>query len=343
MALNQGLMATLAPRRVDEFQADNLRSRLAQEHAALQIENQRASRDLAQEENQNKRRAMAISLLSGIENEADYDKQQQLYATLKPMAERYDTTLKLPDSYDPSLSRALSYSQLSPAQQVEMTKLAAGQTMTPYQQAQIDALTERNAIQREKMSAATTGKALTMPAMKDLEGKAKAYEDMTRLSSGFQDAYAGNALTGGLENVIGRIGGESAGLTDAGQTQWWQDYQTYLNAVRNDLFGAALTATEKAEFDKAMIGPRTDPAEARKNLARQQAIVQKALVRAGKVYQMGGFNAEQIGEYVPGGLEDIDTASPALDGGAPKPGTEEDGYVFLGGNPADPASWKKAR
>jgi hypothetical protein len=283
-------------------QADGDRVGLQLKQGALQ--QQQLGLQSAQEEMATKRRAMAVSMLNGIAEEADPAKQAALYATLKPMAERYDTTLKLPDQFDPLLTRALSASLAPPVQ-----------AMTPYQQAQIDALNERNAIQREKMSAATSGKALQSTAIKDLEKKAVGYEDMTRLATGYKPEFGGNTVTGGLENLVGRLGGESVGLTDPGQTQWWQDYQGYVNQVRNDLFGAALTATEKAEFETAIVTPGMDPKQATKNLSRQQAITQNALARSGNVYRKGGFNADQINEYVPEGLSRVDTTSPSLGGG----------------------------
>lgn len=346
MALSQALYTAITPKTVNEYVTEN--QQLASDRALRVAQLQAAQMQVqsGQEEAANKRRGMAISMLNGIASEQDPAKQAQLYSTLKPMVERYDTTLKLPDAYDPSLTKALTMSQISPEKQFEaQLTMQKAQTMTPYQQAQIDALNERNAIQREKMSAASSGKALSMPAMKDLEGKAKGYEDMTRLATGFKDEYGGNTVTGGLENFLGRMGGENVGLTSPGQTQWWQDYQGYVNQVRNDLFGAALTATEKAEFEKAIVTPGMDPKQARANLARQQALTQKGLVRAGSVYKKGGYNADQIGEYVPAGLENIDTSSPALDGGAtgPKPGAVVNGFVFMGGNPNDKNSWKAAR
>jgi hypothetical protein len=296
MPLSQALLSSLAPRSIIDHEAEATDTRLRQQASSLNIQS-------AQDEAAGKRRAMAVSMLNGLQQETDPEKQAALYSTLKPMAERYDPTLKLPDAYDPSLSKALTASQMSPSQP---------QTMTPYQEAQITALNERNAINREKMSAVKTGKALSMPGMKDLEGKAKGYEDMTRLSTGFTDDFAGNTFTGALENFAGRLGGENIGLTDPGQTQWWQDYQGYVNQVRNDLFGAALTATEKAEFEKAIVMPGMDPQQAHLNLQRQQAITQKALARAGNVYRKGGYNAEQISEYVPDGLASPDTTDPAL-------------------------------
>jgi hypothetical protein len=138
------------------------------------------------------------------------------------------------------------------------------------------------------------GRVVPRGALKDISAAAQNVESFSRLSSNFKPEYAGNTMTGGLENLAGRLGGEAMGVTDEGQTQWWQDYQAQANAIRNDLFGAALTAQEKTEFDKAMINPRMDPAEIQKNLARQSAIYEQALARASDPYRAGGFDQSMV-------------------------------------------------
>lgn len=337
---------------VRDFQAEDAKTRLAQELGAAQIQNQQIQAQSAQDEMASKRRTMAVSLLNGIANEPDPAKQAALYATLKPMAERYDTTLKLPDAFDPSLTTALMSSQVSPEKQFEaklaLQKYQLQQDATPV--AVFDPTTgQQTFVPRSEVmtggyqppGAAPKVKPLPGAAIKDLEGKANAYEQMTRLTSGFQPAFSGNTVTGGLENLAGRLGGEKVGITDPGQTQWWQDYQSYVNQVRNDLFGSALTVPEKQEFLKAMVTPDMDPEQAAQNLARQQALAQNALARSGAVYSKSGYDADAVAEFVPQGLQRVDMTKPAP--GGPKPGTEEDGYIFLGDNPADPAAWKKAR
>lgn len=315
--MNQGLLAALSPRSIADYSQENERNRLAREFDALRVENQRATRDLAQQEAAGARRAMAVSLLGGIANEQDPAKQAELYATIRPMVERYDSTLKLPDAYDPSLAKALMWGQMGPKDQLAALTKETGPIKLGPGDVLFDPVSQQpifSAPTTRDLAPPPAPKPLTMPAMKDLEGKANAYDQMSRLSAGFRPEYAGNTVTGGVENFIGRMGGENVGLTDPGQSQWWQDYQSYVNQVRNDLFGSALTATEKAEFLKAMATPNMDPEQVAANLARQRALAQKALSRSGSVYQKGGFNPDQIGEYVPQGLEGVDTSSPALDG-----------------------------
>src|SRR5262249_2088007 len=108
-------------------------ARLAQQSRTAALQSQQLNMQTAQEELANKRRAMAISMLNGIANDQDPAEQAALYAPLKPMAERYDTTLKLPDQYDPVLARALVASQISPKEMLNLSKpdLPQGYRMNP--------------------------------------------------------------------------------------------------------------------------------------------------------------------------------------------------------------------
>ncbi len=104
-----------AQQQAQQLAAAQQQSLYPAQQAMANIGVQNATDELA-----NKRRMMAVSMLNGIGNEPDPAKQQQLYSTLKPMAERYDPTLKLPDDYDPSLSRALMGSQIPAEKQAQM-------------------------------------------------------------------------------------------------------------------------------------------------------------------------------------------------------------------------------
>jgi hypothetical protein len=95
---------------------------------------------------------------------------------------------------------------------------------------------------------------------------------------------------GELQNTIGRNVGGGYGE----QAQWWQDYQTQKNTVRHALFGSALTATEKAEFDKAAITPGMSDETVSKNLQRQKMIAQRAARKLAAAYAKSGYSSEAI-------------------------------------------------
>lgn len=135
------------------------------------------------------------------------------------------------------------------------------------------------------------GKALPPKAISDLTSKADIRDTIERLGKTFQPEYAGNmiGILGRAENLLGRVG-----IGDGNQSQWWQDYDGWANEVRHSMFGSALTKTEEAAFDRAMIGPGMNPEQVSANLGRQLAITNKALDRLSNTYKAGGYNPEMI-------------------------------------------------
>jgi hypothetical protein len=131
---------------------------------------------------------------------------------------------------------------------------------------------------------------------KELTGQLDKLDTLRRLNQSFADEFAGNPALGRVENWMGRTFGDPA---SPGQAQWWQDYQGYINDVRHSLFGGALTQTEKAEFEKAIISPGMNPKQARQNLARQQQIVESALNRRLQIYGRQGFDMSPFQDGLP--------------------------------------------
>ena len=131
---------------------------------------------------------------------------------------------------------------------------------------------------------------------KELTGQLDKLDTLRRLNQSFVDEFAGNPALGRVENWMGRTFGDPA---SPGQAQWWQDYQGYINDVRHSLFGGALTQTEKAEFEKAIISPGMNPKQARQNLARQQRIVENALNRRLRIYGRQGFDMSPFQDGLP--------------------------------------------
>ena len=113
----------------------------------------------------------------------------------------------------------------------------------------------------------------------------------------FKDDYVGYGLDfiGNAVNwTKGRFGGDSDIAT------WWQNYQDLVNDVRHEKFGAALTATEKKEFLKAMITPGMKKEVAQNNLQRQQRILRKAMKRRLGSLKAGNYNKLEIDEATKG-------------------------------------------
>lgn len=167
------------------------------------------------------------------------------------------------------------------------------------------------------------GKTLPFGAIDKLSKKEGVRDAYIDLADSFKDEFSGNPAIAGLENLGGRF---LPGVTGKGdQANWWQNYQEQTNLVRNQLFGSALTATEKASFDAQNIVPGMDAGEIKRRLAQQTAIADKAyskLVKATKDsgYDTSGFTTDRL-------------AAPAT-----KPGAQP---AKAGGAPAgvDPADW----
>ena len=165
------------------------------------------------------------------------------------------------------------------------------------------------------------GKSLPPNVITKIAETSNTYDEFSGLLDGFKDTYGGYKVraAGDIANAWKRnVGG------DDGQADWWQRYQMQQNEVRNRLFGSALTATEKAEFDKAMINPGMTPESIKTNLERQLETMKKAEAKIYKAYLSGGFSRDQLNELTGGrhGQPDVSTAppAPASDPGAPPPG-----------------------
>lgn len=139
------------------------------------------------------------------------------------------------------------------------------------------------------------GKPLTMGTVNALTKDAGKLSNLQDLSARFRDDFAGNAITGGAENFMGRMG--IPGATE-GQSDWWQQYDRYKNEVRNELFGASLTAGEQAAFKAADIGPEMAPERIKANLKKQAEIIEKGLQRKAKVWAAQGYNKDAIREAI---------------------------------------------
>lgn len=139
--------------------------------------------------------------------------------------------------------------------------------------------------------------------------------DIDNLSSRFKPDYAGKLfeLTGEAQNIAGRKG-LSPGFQD--QASWWSDYAERRNVARNTLFGSAVTATEKAEFEKADISPGMDPKVIQQKLARQREIARSAAYKLAKAKELQGFDIEPIEAALGYKIKDLEkSAAPPKTGG----------------------------
>ncbi len=135
------------------------------------------------------------------------------------------------------------------------------------------------------------GKALPDSVIKRIEPKIEARDQLTAALGNFKDDFAGHTLLGDASNSIQSV----TGLGPAGQRDWWAQFRSTDNVIRNQLFGASLTDGEKQAYNATTITPRMAPAEIRRNLQSRIQIVDKALARQRNVLTKNGFSQDAVG------------------------------------------------
>jgi hypothetical protein len=151
---------------------------------------------------------------------------------------------------------------------------------------------------RSEAEKAKDGKPINFGDSTKLADRATGVDKLVGLYDTFKPEYAGYGT-----NAVGEIAVFAAGKQSDEKSvalyQWWQNYQNNVNKVRNDLFGSALTAPEKAEFEKAMVTKGMDSAQAQANLQRQAEEASKAYDKLEKVLRSGGFSKAQLDALKP--------------------------------------------
>lgn len=123
------------------------------------------------------------------------------------------------------------------------------------------------------------------------------FQSVSGFGNTFRDNFAGygNSMIGGAAMLAGRTLPNAVlpqGTEDA--AKWWQEYDRYKNVIRNDLFGSALTATEKAAFEAADITPAMKPEIIKTNLAKQKGLIEAGLKRKAAAMVQSGYSADAV-------------------------------------------------
>lgn len=143
---------------------------------------------------------------------------------------------------------------------------------------------------RRKLSEQPTGKPLRQGDGDALEKQVGTYAALKGALGSFNNDYAGNSVTGGLENKAQRL----LGTGTPGQSDWWANFAATDNVIRNSLYGASLTDGEKQAYDATTINPSMRPELIRQNLERRSEIVRGALGRKINRFKAGGYNPAEI-------------------------------------------------
>lgn len=149
----------------------------------------------------------------------------------------------------------------------------------------------------EKDARTPSGKPMPDGAAKRYEDAINSFASLDRAIGGFKDDYAGNTITGGLENTAQRL----IGTGTPGQADWWADFASTDNMIRNALFGASLTSGEKEAYGKTTVTPSMDPQQVKINLQRRRDIALGVLSRRTNFLKNNGYDPDAVdalaGEY----------------------------------------------
>ncbi len=158
------------------------------------------------------------------------------------------------------------------------------------------------------------GKVLAASEVRKLTDKESAATSMGELISGFKDEFAGTVGVASLQNTLGKYQPMGLGSQYAEQSNWWQAYNESKNQARHQLFGSALTASEKAAYDAANVSEGMEPKQIRIKLAQQQAAMIRAYNKLKNAQGKAGYNMS--------GFEDLPETAMPLPGSPPaKAGT----------------------
>lgn len=118
------------------------------------------------------------------------------------------------------------------------------------------------------------------------------YQTLDRLTRSFKPSFSSKIpLAQAAQNLIGA---RTDVFGTGEQSDWWRDYQSIRNEVRNNLFGGALTKTEADEFLKEDINTGMDPKRIETNLRRKMDIVTRAVRRMAKPLELAGKDKSQV-------------------------------------------------
>ena len=135
------------------------------------------------------------------------------------------------------------------------------------------------------------GGAIPVSAANSVKESVGQFTALERALGTFKDDFAGN-WAGGLENTAQAFSPIPVGTE--GQSEWWADFRSTDNLIRNSLFGSALTPGEKKAYEETTISPGMRADKVRANLERRAEIVRGALEREKEFYVANGYKPEAV-------------------------------------------------
>ena len=151
---------------------------------------------------------------------------------------------------------------------------------------------------KREQEQAKDGKAISIPALEKLAKQSDSVSKTDNLSSTFDPSFVG-FVSDPLGRAAIAIALRSSDPKSLAMGQWWQGYQEDINRIRNELFGAALTAGEKSEFDRAIVTPGMSAVQAQANLKKQADAAAKAYTKITNAVRAGGYSNSALDALAP--------------------------------------------
>ena len=184
--------------------------------------------------------------------------------------------------------------QAPPSARGDIARGAIAEAQAPYAGANAAADAARAQADAQKaaidLERAQLGVPLPKDERADLSDGVSALSTLSGLLSTYRPEYGGN-IAGGIENTLQSL---DAGLGTPGQREWWANMKRMDAVQRNLLFGASLTAGEKAAWEETTVQPRMSPEIIKQNLAKRALVAQGALARLRDSNIAAGYSPRQI-------------------------------------------------
>lgn len=263
-----------------------------------------------------------------------------------------------PEQYDDGYLQTALHRYRTTKEYLERQKTLAEIGHTNAQTAQAQALTSKTGVDLQRARAeiaktnAETGKiqqeVTQGPKANDAERMAATYGKRMQQAEAVFTQLANNGYDPtdkksglqrmsirGMSLVPDRLKGESFKRQEQAESN-------FLSAVLRKESGAAISLSEREEASKQYFPREGDTPEVLRQKAENRALAIEGM-RAGAGPAWDKVNIEKAIANVrqPTGGGDSSNAYAALP--AIKPGHEDDGYVYMGGDPSDQKSWKRAR
>jgi hypothetical protein len=163
------------------------------------------------------------------------------------------------------------------------------------------------------------GNPLPASVATDFRSMVSSFDDLKRATSSFNSGYShpGARVESMAQGVFSSVG-------TPGQRDWWADFRRTDNITRNTLFGASLSAGERAAYAETTITPNMDPAEVKRNLERRLQIAEGVLARQKEFLIANGYKEGAINALLgPQQAPAPEGPAPAVEPTAMQPATTE--------------------